>query len=218
MPPFAHLDLNSFNHAPPPCQPGSGAMQMRDTSGIRGFSPNAAKNVEECDRRLHWSKGSFCHGPHMPGTRGKPLLHDDLILAINERRLIEFTYKAGLSRVAEPHETEGARLTRAGSLGTPETPSSPKSLKARQPRRRLSPRLSEERCQPQRRAARLEAIRGRPDARSTGARAAIPGQSRRRKPASRRLGRAVRAGDVTREGKRGQPFAGLPGMGLLRWD
>jgi hypothetical protein len=77
---------------------------MRDTSGIQGFSPNAAQNVEECDQRLDRSDGTFCHGLIMPGTLRKPLFHDDLIRAIDHTRLIEFAYKAGRRRIAEPHD------------------------------------------------------------------------------------------------------------------
>ena len=40
----------------------------------------------------------------MLGALRKPLLHDDLMRAIHERRLIEFIYKAGPSRIAEPHD------------------------------------------------------------------------------------------------------------------
>lgn len=40
----------------------------------------------------------------MAGTHGKPLLHDDLLRAIDGRRLIEFAYRAGPSRIAEPHD------------------------------------------------------------------------------------------------------------------
>jgi len=40
----------------------------------------------------------------MPGLREHALIHDDLIRAINETRLIEFTYKTGRRRVVEPHD------------------------------------------------------------------------------------------------------------------
>ena len=40
----------------------------------------------------------------MLAAHRKPLLHDDLMRAIDERRLIEFIYKAGPSRIAEPHD------------------------------------------------------------------------------------------------------------------
>jgi len=44
----------------------------------------------------------------MPGVRDKPvdnpLIHDDLVRAIDHMRLIEFVYKEGGPRIAEPHD------------------------------------------------------------------------------------------------------------------
>jgi hypothetical protein len=40
----------------------------------------------------------------MARIRDTPLVHDDLVRAINETRLIEFVYKTGRLRVAEPHD------------------------------------------------------------------------------------------------------------------
>jgi hypothetical protein len=40
----------------------------------------------------------------MAGTRDRISIHDDLVRAINDKRVIEFVYKTPGPRVAEPHD------------------------------------------------------------------------------------------------------------------
>ena len=40
----------------------------------------------------------------MAGTRDRISIHDDLVRAINEKRVIEFVYKIPGARLAEPHD------------------------------------------------------------------------------------------------------------------
>jgi hypothetical protein len=79
-------------------------MQRKNARKNRGFPLQPRESVEECDRRLERGDGNSCQGAHMAVTRDRISIHDDLVRAINEKRVIEFVYKTAGRRLAEPDD------------------------------------------------------------------------------------------------------------------